>query len=352
MSDLDPSRAGWLLAMPKAELHLHLDGSMRPSTALELARTRRLELDGLPTDVESVRARLVAPAHCLDQADLLSAFDLPVALLQDAEALDRVAGELVQDVAADGTRYAEIRWAPSLHTERGLSLADGIAAVAGGAARAAVQHGVHIRLIAVALRTHPPRRAEAVAHAAVDKMTDGVTGFDVAGRERDAPDPTIFRGAFEIARAGGLGITCHAGEWGGAAQVWRALAVDPWRIAHGAPAVDDPRLQTELRDRDLTLDLCPSSNLQAGIGTSGPDAPLPRLIRAGVPVTISTDDRTVSDLTLVDELARSMDRLGVTASEVVSAMRRGYSAAFLHHDEGLRSNLQQEFEDWIALHPA
>lgn len=319
---------------------------------MELASTQDVDGDGIPTDLESMRDRLVAPARCRDQADLLRAFDLPVALLQDTDALERATAELVEDVASDGTRYAEIRWAPALHTRRGLSLADGITAVARGADRGAAEHGVDIRLIAVALRTHGAGDVADVARAAVERLAEGVTGFDLAGIEREAPDPGMFADAFDIARAGGLGISCHAGEWGGARQVWRALEVDPWRIAHGAPAVDDAALQRELRRRDVTLDLCPTSNLQAGIGSNGPLAPLPRLVRAGVGVTINTDDRTVSDITLVEELERAIDRLGLTPGEVIAATRRAYRAAFLHHDEALRSRLEGDLERWLAQHPA
>lgn len=340
----------WLTAMPKAELHLHLDGSLRPATALELARER--DLPDAPADLASMQERLVAPRRCADQAELLRAFDLPVALLQDAAALERVTAELVEDVAADGTVYAEIRWAPSLHLEGDLSLHDGIAAVVAGADRAAQTCGIHVRLVAVALRTHTPAVAREVAEASLPFLTQGLVGFDIAGIERDAPDPRVFSEAIGVARGGGLGITCHAGEWGGAAQVWRALEIEPWRIAHGAPALDDPELMAELAERDVTLDICPTSNFQAGIGSLDASAPLPRLLRAGVPVTINTDDRTVSDLTLVRELELSMDALGLSRSEVVRAMRQAYAAAFLHHHEDLRAELQQGFEAWLAEHPA
>ena len=337
--------------MPKAELHLHLDGSLRPETALELARDGRMAGADMPPDLESMRARLVAPPRCRDQADLLRAFDLPVALLQDAGSLERCATELVEDVAADGTRYAEIRWAPSLHLERGLSLREGIGAVVRGATQGARATGIEVRLIAVALRTHPPGSAVEVARAALAFVADGLTGFDLAGIERAAPRPRSFQADFDDARDGGLGITCHAGEWGGATQVRRALGIDPWRIAHGAPAADDTALMQELAVRGVTLDLCPSSNLQAGVGSDDAHAPLPRLIRAGVPVTISTDDRTVSDLTLVEELDRSVRHLGVTPLEVVGAVRQAYAAAFLHHDEDRRATLRRAFEDWLARNP-
>lgn len=345
-----PELLHWLREMPKAELHLHLDGSMRPATALELARDRDVGLDG-SVDLEDMRRRLIAPERCLDQVDLLRAFDLPTALLQDREALARCTTELIEDVAADGTRYAEVRWAPSLHTERGLSLHAGTAAVVEAAARAAQANGIEVRLIAVALRTHAVDIARDVVRTALDFVGDGLTGFDFAGRERDAPDPRVFESAFELAREGGLGISCHAGEWGGPAQVWAALAIEPWRIAHGAPAAHDERLMAVLRDRGVSLDICPTSSAQAGIAALDRDAPLPRLIRAGVPVTISTDDRTVSDLTLNEELRRAVDRLGVTPDEIVQLQRQAYATAFLHRDEPLRAALQRDFEAWAARHP-
>ena len=343
----------WLTAMPKAELHLHLDGSLRPETAWQLAQRHWPETLGEPpSSLAAMRARLVAPARCRDQAELLAAFRLPVALLQDAAALERVAAELVEDVAAEGTRYAEIRWAPSLHTAAGLDLATGIDAVVRGARAAALASDTAVRLVAVALRTHSAAVAVDVARTALDFLPDGLTGFDLAGVERRSPDPLAFAEAFGVARAGGLGITCHAGEWGGAAQVRAALGVDSWRIAHGAPAADDAGLIGELRRRGVTLDLCPTSNLQAGIGSADHQAPLPRLLRAGVPVTISTDDRTVSDLTLVRELERAVRLLGLAPHEVAGAVRHAYEAAFLHRDEVLRARLLAAFDAWLADHPA
>ena len=223
---------GAILRLPKAELHLHLDGSLRPATALELARERGLD-EGM--DLAAMRRRLVSPMPCRSQDELLDAFDLPTAIMQDAESLERITRELVEDVASDGTRYAEIRWGPTLHLERGLSLRDGIAAVARGAARGAAATGVTVRLIAVAIRTHERALNEEMARVAADFLGEGLTGFDCAGREHLHPDPLEFAGAYAIARDAGLGITCHAGEWGGPAQVRRALDVNPSRIAHGAP---------------------------------------------------------------------------------------------------------------------
>jgi adenosine deaminase len=337
-----------LRRMPKAELHLHLDGSLRPETALELARQRGVD-EGV--DLEAIRAELIAPPRCRDQAELLRAFELPVALMQDAEALERIAFELVEDVASDGTRYVEIRWAPTLHVERGLSLRDGIAAVVAGATRGAAATGITVRLIAVALRSHPPELNRSMAEESLRFLGDGLTGFDLAGPEAAFPDPLLHAEAFDVARAGGLGITCHAGEWDGAAQVRRALAVQPSRIAHGSPADDDPALQAELRTRGVTLDLCPTSNVQAGIVPDLASHPLAVLYRRGVPVSLSTDDRTVADLTLPREYARARAILGLTLAELWSINRHGLEAAFLQHDELLRTNLLSDFDAFADAEP-
>ena len=315
--------------MPKAELHLHLDGSLRPETALELARERGLD-DGM--DLAAVAARLRAPEQTASQAELLEAFDLPIALMQDAEALERITRELVLDAASDGTRYVEIRWGPALHLLRDLSLHDTIEAVVAGAQRGAAETGVVVRLIAVAIRSHDPELNAAVARESVMWINEGLTGFDLAGPEEAHHDHLEHARAFEIAREGGLGITIHAGEWGGADQVRRALAVSPLRIAHGSRAADDPSLMAVLRERGVTLDVCPTSNVQASIYPSLADFPLPRLLRAGVPVTLSTDDRTVSDLTLVREYDRAHSVLVVSLADLWLMNMHALDVCFLHDD--------------------
>ena len=335
--------------MPKAELHLHLDGSLRPSTALELARERGVD-DGM--DLAAMAARLRAPAQVADQAELLAAFDLPIAIMQDAEALYRIAHEMVEDVATDGTRYVEVRWGPLLHVQRGLGLADGIAAVAAGTADAAAATGVVARLICTALRSHPPDANAVLARTAAEFIGRGLTGFDLAGPEEAFPDPLVHARAFDIARDAGLGITIHAGEWGGAAQVRRALEVRPTRIAHGAVTAFDPELMDELRARDVTLDVCPTSNVQASIFPTLADFPLRRLLRGGVPLTLSTDDRTVSDLTLVREYERARDVLGIGLRELWAMNLHALRVAFLQHAEAARARLIGQFDAFAATETA
>lgn len=330
-------------AMPKAELHLHLDGSLRIDTALDLASTRDVDA---PRDRAGMAAALIAPMPCRDQAELLRAFDLPIALMQDTEALERITAELVEDKAADGVRYVEIRWGPRLHVARGLSLSDGIAAVCAGARDAAERTGTVVRLICTAMRSHDPEANVGLAGTAARFRDEGLTGWDLAGPEAAFPDPLDHGAAFEAARAGGLRITLHAGEWGGAGQVRRALALAPERIAHGPGAADDPDLCRALIARGVALDLCPTSNVQAGIVPSLAAHPLARLHRAGVPVTLSTDDTTVSDLTLSEEYRRAVEEIGLTLPELWTIDRRALDVAFA--DEADLAPLRADFEAWAA----
>ena len=333
-------------AMPKTELHLHLDGSLRIDTALDLARSRGVDA---PTDRAGMAAALIAPMPCVDQAELLRAFDLPIELMQDADALERISAELVETKAVEGVRYVEIRWGPRLHVARGLGLADGIAAVVAGARDAARRTGTVVRLICTALRSHDPAGNVVLAETAARFRDDGLTGFDLAGPEAAFPDPLTHAEAFAAARAGGLRITVHAGEWGGASQVRRALEVSPERIAHGAVAIDDPALCEDLIARGVTLDLCPTSNWQAGIVPSLAEHPLARLHRLGVPVTLNTDDTTVSDISLTTEYVQAVEIIGLTVAELWAIDRHALDVAFA--DDTTLEPLRARFAGWAAAEP-
>ena len=327
--------------MPKAELHLHLDGSLRVDTAIEVARSRGVDARLTWAGMSGI---LIAPPRSVDQADLLLAFDLPIALMQDAEALERITAELVEDKAADNVRYMEIRWGPLLHVSRGLPLAEGIEAVVAGAERAARATGSTVRLICTALRSHDPEANVTLAETAARFIDRGLAGWDFAGPEERFPDPMTNARAFDAARAGGLRITLHAGEWGGAPQVQRALMMNPERIAHGPGTADDPALMAELRTRGICLDLCPTSNAQATVVPSVAEHPLALLFRAGNPVTLNTDDLTVSDLTLSDEYRNAVERIGLTLPELWAIDRFALDVAFA--DDETLTPLRAAFDAW------
>ena len=309
--------------LPKAELHQHLDGSVRPETAVELAADI-----GLSLTLEEATRRMIGPERCADQAELLTFFDLPIALLQTAPALERAAAELVEDLAADGIRYAEVRWAPRLHLERGLSVAAVIDAVATGVAQASTDsNALLVTLIVTAMRSHPPAVNAELARTA-GEIGGPVVGFDLAGPEAEWPAPPHAI-AFVAAREAGLALTAHAGEVSGADRVREALDFGVRRVAHGVTAIGDPAVLDLLRARDVTLDLCPTSNVQAGIVPSLAEHPLAAFHRAGVSVTLSTDDRTVTGITLSEELARSADALELSAEELSTIALNGFARAFV-----------------------
>jgi adenosine deaminase len=342
----DQARRRLLGAMPKAELHLHLDGSLLIDTAIDLARTRGIDA---PLDWVGMSAALIGEMPGTSQAELLKRFDLPIALMQDAEALERITVDLVEAKAADNVRYMEIRWGPLLHVQRGLSLADGIAAVCRGAREAAARTGATVRLISTALRSHDPEQNVELAETAARFIDEGLVGWDLAGQEHAFPDPLTHGRSFEVARANGLRITVHAGEWGGAPQVRRALIVEPERIAHGSKAIEDEALCTELRDRGITLDLAPHSNWQAGTWPSVAAHPIKDLHRRGVPVTLNTDDLTVSDLTLSEEYVAALEQIELALPELWAIDRRALDVAFA--DEATLAPIRAEFDAWGARIP-
>jgi len=335
-----------LRLLPKAELHQHLDGAVRPETAVELAA----EI-GVPLTLAEARQRLIGPPRCRDQAELLTYFDLPIRLLQTVPALRRVAAELVETMADDGVRYAEIRWAPRLHLEAGLPVVEVIAAVADGVADGRGRLGADapvIGLIVTAMRSHPPGANVELARSAA---TFGwpVVGFDLAGPEATYPAPP-HAAAFRAAEAGGLGLTAHAGEVPGPERIREAIDLGVRRIAHGVTAAGEPDLIALLRERDITLDLCPTSNVQTGIVPDLASHPLTALHRAGVSVTISTDDRTVSDTTLTDEMDRAAAAQGMTPPELaeiaINGFRRGFGPTELMR--AMASSAAEAWSAWAA----
>jgi adenosine deaminase len=311
-----PSRAradfaAWL----KAELHCHLDGAVRPATAAALARS--LELD-LPRPL-----RLAAPASCASQAEYIGYFADAIAVLQTEEALERAARELGEDAAGEGVDHLEVRWAPRLHLSRGLSVPAVIRAVLHGLEAAP------LRAVAIvcAMRHHTVDENIALARAAGRFAGAGVVGFDLAGDEAAWP-AAPHAPAFAAARAAGLRLTCHAGEAGPPANVEAALLLGVERIAHGVTAAGEPGIVDRLRREGVTLDLCPTANWKCRAIPGLADHPLPRLVRAGVRCTISTDSRTVAATTLNEEFRLAHEVLGMTLAELRCCNRIAYEAAF------------------------
>jgi adenosine deaminase len=331
-----------LAAFPKIQLHEHLDGGLRPSTIVELA-----ELSGYPDLPHHDPARLAdwfaATVRGGGLPGYLSTFDHTIAVLQRAEALERVAYESLVDLAADGVVHAEIRFAPELNTRGGLTIDDVLEAALHGLGRGARTTGIGFGLIVDGMRNQ--RRSREAAEAAVRWRDRGVVGFDIAGPEAGFP-PGDHLEAFEVARRGELGITIHAGEAFGLASIAEALhRCGADRLGHGVRIVDDVHgqdlgpLATEIRERGVILEMCPRSNVDTGAVDSLADHPIDRLLRLGFAVTVNCDNRLMSGTSPVTELRGMIDTFGwgieelravnVTAAEgaFVSGQRRRELAA-------------------------
>ena len=312
--------------LPKAELHVHLDGSLRPETMLELAGPAGITLPAADA-VALRRAMLVRDARNLE--DYLRGFDVTVALLQTEAAIERVAYEMVADAARDNVRYMEVRYCPVLSRSRGLDLEAVTAAELRGLARGEAEFGVVARAIHCSLRHLAPAVSEEIARHAVAWRERGVVGFDLAGGEAGRP-AAPHRRAFEIAAEGGLGITVHAGEAAGAASVAEAVFVcRANRLGHGTRLYEDQALQDYVRDRRILVEINLTSNLQTHVVARPEQHPLRRYVDAGLAVSLSSDNWLMSGTTITREYSLAHRTLNVTRSEADRMILDGMAAAFL-----------------------
>jgi len=334
--------------MPKVLLHDHLDGGVRPSTVVELAA--EYDYTALPTtDVDDLASSFRRGANRRDLGLYLQTFAHTVGVLQHAGALTRVAGECARDLADDGVVYAEVRFAPELHTDAGLTLDEVVRAVldgfrAGEAAAAAAVRPIVVRALITAMRT--AARSAEIAALALRFRDEGVVGFDIAGAEAGFP-PSRHMDAFDLIRLHHFHITIHAGEAFGLPSISEALSYcGAERLGHGVRIVDDitrttgggvmlGRLADYVRDRRVPLEMCPTSNVHTGAAVSYDDHPIGLLMDLGFRVTVNTDNRLMSGVSLSDEFLHLADAFGVglVRSEwlTVNAMK----SAFVHFDERL-----------------
>ncbi|MDP7703651.1 adenosine deaminase [Mycobacterium sp. TY815] len=333
---------------PKALLHDHLDGGLRPSTVLEIAG--EVGYDELPaTDAEELATWFRTRSHSGSLERYLEPFSHTVAVMQTPEALYRVAYECVEDLAADAVVYAEIRFAPELHINRGLSFDDVVDAVlagfaAGEQACAAAGNPIKVRCLVTAMR-HAAMSRE-IAELAVRFRDKGVVGFDIAGAEAGYP-PTRHLDAFEYMRDHNARFTIHAGEAFGLPSIHEAIAFcGADRLGHGVRIVDDiqvdpdgdvtlGRLAAIVRDKRVPLELCPSSNVQTGAVASIAEHPFDLLARSRFRVTVNTDNRLMSDTTMSQEMHRLVEAFGYGWTDLQRFTINAMKSAFIHFDERL-----------------
>src|SRR5580658_9029342 len=328
---------------PKVLLHDHLDGGLRPATVVELAR--EIGYDQLPSeDPEEVAAWLTRGARRGHLKYYLDAFQHTVAVMQTRDALVRVAAEAAEDLAADGVVYAEVRFAPELHVARGLSLDQVVEAVLEGFRRGSAGRGITVYALLTAMRT--AARSLEIGELAVRHRDAGVVGFDIAGAEAGSP-PSRHLDAFQFVARENFHITIHAGEGFGLPSIWEAVQ---WcgaeRLGHGVRIIDDigvepdgsaaiGRLASYVRDRRIPLEMCPTSNVQTGAAPSIEEHPIGLLRQLSFRVTVNTDNRLMSAVTLSSEFAALVEAFGYGWADIQWLTINAMKSAFAPFDERL-----------------
>jgi adenosine deaminase len=315
-----------LRRLPKAELHCHLDGSVRPETLIALGREYKTAMPR--SDAESLREYMrVDDARNLE--DYLARFDVTLSVMQTEEALEQIAYELSIDAARDGVQYLEVRYAPVLNIRGGLSLGAAVEAPLRGLERAERDGGAMSRVIICGLRHMPPETSMELSRLAVGYKHRGVVGFDLAGGEIGHL-ASEHAAAFTYAREHDLACTCHAGEGADASYVRDAVHLcGANRIGHATRLIEDESLTQYVNDRRIALEICLTSNVQTHAVESYEDHPLRRYYDRGMNVVLNTDNRLMSGTTLTDEYLHAASTLGFSFDELSTIALNGFESAFL-----------------------
>ncbi|MCC6270491.1 MAG: adenosine deaminase [Microbacteriaceae bacterium] len=339
-------------ALPKVSLHDHLDGGLRPNTIVELAQ--ELELDLPKRDAHELGAWFANQADSGSLVEYLTTFDVTISVMQTAEGLARIAREFVEDLHADGVIYGEIRWAPEQHRERGLSLDDAVDAVQGGiedGIAAVSRLGGSIRIGQLVSAMRQADNGLEIAKLAVRHRNQGVVGFDIAGPEDGFP-PSRMRDAFDYLAENFFPTTVHAGEAAGLDSIRSALLDGrTLRLGHGVRIAEDIEVERSggdtivtlgalaewVKDREIALELSPSSNLQTGAiaawGSELIDHPFDMLYQLGFAVTVNTDNRLMSNTTLSRELALLAEAFGYDVGDLETFQLNAAASSFLPVEE-------------------
>jgi len=321
------------MELPKVELHLHLDCS------LSYEAVRRLDPK---IDEDTYRHTFIAPPKCLDLADFLTRASQGIRLMQNQEQLEVVTRDLMRQLRADNVIYAEIRFGPLLHTQGGLSAGKVVETIHRALEEGIAETGVDARLILCTLRHYSQAQSMEIVRLVESFSGSKVVGFDIASDEAHFPIDEHIK-AFYFARDKGIPRTAHAGEARGPKSVWETLEhFAPGRIGHGVRSIEDPRLVTQLAERQVHLEICPTSNIQTNIYGEMEDHPVERLWEAGLSIGINTDARTIAAVRLVDEYQKLKNTFQWGEAHFRQANLHALNAAFL--DEETKKKLRVKLE--------
>ena len=316
-----------LRALPKTDLHCHLDGSMRLKTILELAEQQKVKL---PANDESSLAQAIHMGQvCRSLEDYLVAFDVTLSVLQTEEALYRAAHELAVDAAAENVRWLEVRYSPALHTQKGLKMTTVIDAVLEGLRVAKRETGIKCGVIVCGIRHINPQTSMRLAELSVAYKNRGVIGFDLAGAEVNFPAKD-HKDAFQLILKNNVNCTAHAGEAYGPESIAQAIHyLGSHRIGHGTRLREDGDLLNYVNDHRIPLEICLSSNVQTGAVANLQSHPLKFYFDYGLRVTINTDNRLITDTTVTKELWLAHRELGLSLEDLSTIIVSGFKSAFL-----------------------
>ena len=315
-----------LQRLPKTELHVHLDGSLRPTTMLELAEDVGVTL---PATEPGPLAEAMLARDTRRLEEYLAKFEITLSLMQTGDAMERIAYELAEDNARENVRYVEVRYSPTLHTDQGLPLTEAVEAPLRGLARAEERYGIRTALIICGIRNMDPGTSRDLADLTVAFKGRGVVAFDLAGAEYNYPAKK-HRDAFFTVINRNMATTIHAGEAYGPESIHQALHYcRANRIGHGTRLIEDRDLMTYVRDLRIPLEICLTSNVQTRAVPSYGEHPLRAYFDEGLVVTLNTDNRLVSGTTLTDEYWLAHEHLGFQWDELVHLARMGFESAFL-----------------------
>jgi adenosine deaminase len=313
--------------LPKTDLHVHLDGSMRLETVIELARDQKIELPAY--DVEGLREAMHIGENTGSLVEYLKAFDVTLKVLQTPETLYRAMYELAEDAAAENVRYMEVRYAPMLHLRNGMRLTQVVETVLKASHDAELAFGIETRVIVCGIRNISTQSSMEMAELVVAYKNRGVVGFDLAGAEYDYP-PKDHQEAFSLVRKNNINVTIHAGEAYGPASVAQAIHVcGAHRIGHGCRLREDGDLLHYVIDHRIPLECCPSSNVQTGAVRSLESHPMRLYYNLGARVTVNTDNRLITDTTVTKELHLLHTKLNFGLDDLKQVIMNGFKSAFM-----------------------
>ncbi len=313
-------------ALPKTDLHVHLDGSLRLQTILDIAKKEGIEL---PADtVEGLRAAIGCGKNFGSLVDYLKGFDITLRVMQTEESLERIAFELAEDAHQENVRYMEVRYSPMLHRRRGLKLTKVVEAVLDGLRRARETYGIKANVIICGIRNISPESSYEMAELAVAYKGRGVVGFDLAGAEADFP-AKHHRDSFQLVRDNNINCTIHAGEAYGPESVAQAIHVcGAHRIGHGCRLRENGDLLHYVNDHRIPLECCPSSNVQTGAVRDIGSHPLKFYYDLGLRVTVNTDNRLITDTSVSKELWLCHTQMGLAFSDIKNIVVAGFKSSF------------------------